>query len=79
MNIDKIKQIFKDYSPKPIGVENCFSVLISLIQKDNSLHLLYELRSKTLVRQPGEVSFPGGEIEQMKRQKMQQLEKVVKN
>jgi 8-oxo-dGTP pyrophosphatase MutT (NUDIX family) len=63
VNIDKIKEIFKDYSPKPIGVEKCFSVLISLIQKDNSLHLLYELRSKTLERQPGEVSFPGGEIE----------------
>ncbi len=63
VNIDKIKEVFKNYSPKPIGVENCFSVLISLAKKNNSLHLLYELRSKNLERQPGEVSFPGGEIE----------------
>ncbi|WP_233488449.1 CoA pyrophosphatase [Petrotoga sp. 9PW.55.5.1] len=63
MDIKEIKKIFSTYTPKPIGVENCFSVLISIVKIDRSLHLLYELRSKKLERQPGEVSFPGGEIE----------------
>lgn len=69
MDINKIKNIFNNYIPKPIGVENCFSVLISLVEKDETLHILYELRSKNLERQPGEISFPGGKIERNETQK----------
>ncbi|PNR96202.1 CoA pyrophosphatase [Petrotoga sp. 9PWA.NaAc.5.4] len=69
MDINKIKNIFSNYIPKPIGVENCFSVLISLVEKDETLHILYELRSKNLERQPGEISFPGGKIERNETQK----------
>ena len=39
------------------------SVLIPLIRKDDSWHLLFELRALDLDAQPGEVCFPGGRIE----------------
>jgi len=41
-----------------------FAVIIPLVkQQDGSLAVLFETRAKTLKRQPGEVSFPGGRIE----------------
>jgi 8-oxo-dGTP pyrophosphatase MutT (NUDIX family) len=39
-------------------------VLVPLVERNGELHLLYQLRSKTLRRQPGEVGFPGGKLEQ---------------
>ena len=40
-----------------------YSILIPLIEKDDGIHLLFEVRSYTLRRQPGEICFPGGKIE----------------
>ncbi|TDW20834.1 NUDIX domain-containing protein [Breznakia blatticola] len=46
------------------GIEDYFyaSVLLPLIYIDGSLHVLFEKRTDT-IRQPGEISFPGGGIE----------------
>ncbi|HOB16237.1 MAG TPA: CoA pyrophosphatase [Defluviitoga sp.] len=63
MNKEKITKIFENYVPKPIGIERSFSVLISLIEIEDSIHLLFEQRADHLIRQPGEISFPGGKIE----------------
>ena len=41
-----------------------YSVLIPMIEKDDGIHLLYEIRGKDLDRQPGEICFPGGEVEE---------------
>lgn len=60
---DKIVKVFENYLPKPMGIENYFSILISLIEVENSIHLLFEQRSNNLTRQPGEISFPGGKLE----------------
>lgn len=53
-------------SPTPglIGAENYFqaAVLVPLIRIDGVYHLLFEKRASG-IRQPGEVSFPGGAIE----------------
>lgn len=53
-------------SPTPglIGAENYFqaAVLVPLIRIDGVYHLLFEKRAKG-IRQPGEISFPGGAIE----------------
>jgi 8-oxo-dGTP pyrophosphatase MutT (NUDIX family) len=40
-----------------------YSVLAPLVERNGKLHVLYESRSEKLRRQPGEVSFPGGRIE----------------
>lgn len=42
--------------------EHVSAVLIPLIQKDDGYHILFEVRSKKLRRQPGEVCFPGGRV-----------------
>ena len=63
MKLEDISEVFKGYEPKPIEVKNSYSVLIPLIEVENEIHLLYEVRSKELRNQPGEISFPGGKIE----------------
>lgn len=45
------------------GVTSRFSVLVPVIDINGEAHILYELRSSHIDRQPGEVCFPGGEIE----------------
>ena len=40
-----------------------YAVLVPLVEREDGLHVLYEVRALTLRRQPGEVCFPGGHIE----------------
>ncbi len=63
MNLNDIKNIMKKTSPKPIDDDLRFSVLVPLIEINDELHLIYEVRSKSIT-QPGEISFPGGRIEE---------------
>lgn len=63
MTIEKIDKIIRGRTPSPIGYYNFYSVLVPLVEKDNQIHVLYEVRSELLVHQPGEVCFPGGAIE----------------
>lgn len=63
MNFNDIKNRIKNKEPKPIDDDIRFSVLVPLIEIDGQVHLIYEVRSKS-IRQPGEISFPGGRIEE---------------
>jgi len=63
MNINEIKNKIKSIEPKPIDEDFRFSVLVPMIEINGQLNLIYEVRSKT-IRQPGEISFPGGKIEE---------------
>lgn len=63
MNIENIKSILENYKSEPVEVDDKFSVLIPLIEVEDEVHILYEVRSKKLNNQPGEISFPGGRIE----------------
>ncbi|MGL5243727.1 MAG: NUDIX hydrolase [Sarcina sp.] len=56
---------FKNYTPYINGADTLTkaSILIPIIKKDEQYHILFQMRSKTLKRQPGEISFPGGIIE----------------
>ena len=40
------------------------AVFIPLLQGENGIEVLFQVRAKDLARQPGEVCFPGGHIEQ---------------
>lgn len=40
------------------------AVLLPLVKVQGAWHLLFEVRSQTLRRQPGEVCFPGGHLEE---------------
>ena len=63
ITIDQIEDIFADRRPGAVGKYKFFSVLVPLVEKDGEIHLLYEVRADDLRRQPGEVCFPGGEVE----------------
>jgi peroxisomal coenzyme A diphosphatase NUDT7 len=55
----------KIHHPTILGSENFskFAILLPLIQKEDGLHVLFEVRSLQLRRQPGEICFPGGRID----------------
>lgn len=63
--INNINSIFKNYTSYINGWEKYkrASVTIPIVQKDNKLFLLFEVRAKTLRHQPNEICFPGGKIE----------------
>lgn len=39
------------------------AVLLPLVEKEEKYHILFEVRSRNLNRQPGEICFPGGRVE----------------
>lgn len=63
MNIDVIRKILKYREVNILDIAFKSSVLIPLIQINNELHIIFEVRSKNLKNQPGEICFPGGKIE----------------
>ncbi|HCX02868.1 MAG TPA: CoA pyrophosphatase [Clostridiales bacterium] len=63
MNIEKIKEIFKNKEREALDIEIYHAVLLPLIEIDGELHLIYEVRAKHMNSQPGEISFPGGRVE----------------
>ena len=62
-DVSDIKKILEGRTPKVIGSNVEFSVLVPITKKDGELNLLFEVRSANLKRQPNEVCFPGGRIE----------------
>jgi NUDIX domain. len=40
-----------------------YSVLVPIMEREGKLHLIFEVRSKNLKNQPGEICFPGGKVE----------------
>jgi mutator protein MutT len=63
ISFNQIEDIVKNHKPKPIGRYRYYSVLVPLIEIEGEIHVLFEIRSSNLKVQPGEVSFPGGKIE----------------
>lgn len=51
------------HTPGLLDGKRSYAVLVPLVEREDGLHVLYEVRSLTLRRQPGEVCFPGGHIE----------------
>ena len=58
-----LKEILEEKISFPIGDRKDSAVLIPLIKKDNTWHIIFQVRSKTMRRQPGEISLPGGRKE----------------
>lgn len=63
MTGDDIRRILDIGEPIPENGFRHYSVLIPLIEMDDDIHVLYEVRARDLDRQPGEICFPGGEVE----------------
>lgn len=63
ITIKDFEDTFLDREPKSLGTYQYYSVLVPLVEKDGELHILYEVRAENMRKQPGEVCFPGGRIE----------------
>ena len=63
MTISEFEQEFMGHVPEIMGAKAHYAVLVPLVEGEEGLSLLYEVRAHTLRRQPGEVCFPGGRIE----------------
>lgn len=65
MFLDKIKVQLNDNQPLFIGEETAFrsAVLVPLVQIEKEWHVLFEVRSYKMRKQPGDISFPGGRID----------------
>lgn len=65
MDKQRLRAIFQDREPGILGSGQFsnYAVLLPIIEKDNKLHILFEVRSHELRRQPGEICFPGGRID----------------
>ena len=63
----KISDIEKAFDGRKAGSEEFFkffSILVPMVEKDGRVCLLYEKRARHMKRQPGEICFPGGEMEE---------------
>lgn len=63
-NISEIRRKLSGRKLSTVGRHKFFSVLVPLVEMDGEVHVLYEVRSASIPRQPGEVCFPGGAIEE---------------
>ncbi|MEQ6377324.1 CoA pyrophosphatase [Bacillaceae bacterium S4-13-56] len=65
MEIKTIIQKVKNHSPQILGSKRIskFSVLLPLVEINEEVHILFEIRSQNLRRQPGEICFPGGKMD----------------
>lgn len=63
LTVKDFENTFRDREPKSLGSYQYYSVLVPLVEKEGELYVLYEVRAENLKRQPGEVCFPGGRIE----------------
>ena len=65
MFLEILKAQLKQHQSLFIGENTAFrsAILIPLVQVDGEWHILFEVRSFTLRKQPGDISFPGGKID----------------
>lgn len=65
MNLQSIQSKLTSHTPSILGSDKFskYAVMVPLIQKVDSIHVLFEVRSLQLRRQPGEICFPGGRID----------------
>jgi peroxisomal coenzyme A diphosphatase NUDT7 len=65
MNIEEMIAGLGSRTPAILGSNKFinYSVLVPLIEKEDGVHVLFEVRSMEMRRQPGEICFPGGRVD----------------
>ena len=61
---DKIIDIFSNRKGKAIGDYRRSAVMIFLLEEENEARIIFEVRSKNLKHQPGDICLPGGKVEE---------------
>ena len=62
-DLETVRWALEGLTPRPIGRYRYYSVLIPLIEKEDGLHVLFQVRADGLRHQPGEIGLPGGKVE----------------
>ncbi|MDI3258036.1 MAG: CoA pyrophosphatase [Kyrpidia sp.] len=65
MRTDALEAVLRGRQPGVLGSEDMVraAVAVPLIEQEGQPQLLFEVRSRRLRRQPGEICFPGGRVE----------------
>lgn len=63
METERLASLLEGRAPGLMDASRAYAVLVPLVEREGEFYLLYEVRAKTLRRQPGEVCFPGGRME----------------
>ncbi|NBI08845.1 CoA pyrophosphatase [Colidextribacter sp. OB.20] len=63
LDLTTLEHILRTRTPGLMDSKRSYAVLVPLVEREGELQLLYEVRARTLRRQPGEVCFPGGRME----------------
>lgn len=61
---EALRRQFAAHTPGLMNGRGRYAVLCPFVRQGDELHLLFEVRAANLRRQPGEVCFPGGRMEQ---------------
>ena len=61
--LKQLEEKFKGRIAEPDGVIQRYAVLALMTEIDGVMHFVFEKRASELIRQPGEICFPGGRIE----------------
>lgn len=64
LDINELKYKIRYRIPKVLDLIGEYSVLLPLIQINEEWNIIFELRSMNLNTQPGEISFPGGKLDE---------------
>lgn len=59
----QLEGLLKNRRPGLMDATGRYAVLVPLVRGREGFSLLYQVRARTLRRQPGEVCFPGGRVE----------------
>ena len=63
MDIHTLKSYYSHHTPTLQDASGAHAVLVPLLEKEDGLHLLYEVRASSLHHHRSEVCFPGGHME----------------
>lgn len=65
MDLEQLQNKLFENKSLFIGEETAFrsAVIIPLVEAEGEWHVLFEVRSFTMRKQPGDISFPGGKID----------------
>ncbi|WAA11018.1 NUDIX hydrolase [Fervidibacillus albus] len=65
MHMDKLIGNLEKHIPSLLHQDQFrkYGILVPVLKKGEELHILFEVRSHNLRRQPGEICFPGGQME----------------
>ncbi|WP_155962816.1 NUDIX hydrolase [Streptococcus ruminantium] len=72
----RVRALLEHYHPQPLGEKYTYAVCLPLVWTDGQWQVLYEIRSE-FISQPGEVSFPGGGIENEETAEMAAIRELV--